>query len=226
MLNERTIEILEKNDIAIHSQHQQDGKFYRELEFFSPEGEDVVIVVWYDGSDKGFVDSFMQEANDFDVDEHASMWIENRGKVGGVPSNVMDLVNDAVAIKRFMVAVGCELTGRQKPDDVLNHYLLDVTFCAGSDEPEDTDKGLYLLTTDNYYSADEMKQMFSKVNSLLDPLAESDETQEFEISYDDGLNIQTLMAGVEEYSGGKVEKLVSNIGRLDITDFYVIEPWQ
>ena len=41
------------------------------------------------------------DANDFDIDEHASMHIENRGKFG-IPSSVSVLVKDAEDIKDML----------------------------------------------------------------------------------------------------------------------------
>ena len=40
-INEKTIAILEENDITVSERYEQDGEYYREIEFYSPEGEDV-----------------------------------------------------------------------------------------------------------------------------------------------------------------------------------------
>ena len=58
MLSERTIEILENNDIKIYDRCDQDGEFTREIEFYSPEGEDVCECIFYDGTDEGFIKAF------------------------------------------------------------------------------------------------------------------------------------------------------------------------
>ena len=81
------------------------------------------------------------------------------------------------------------------------------------------------LKTDKEISENEMKNIFKGVNRLLDPYRENEE--EFPISYEQGLNIDTLMEGVELCTNGKVQKLLSNAGKLgNIENFFVIEQWQ
>ena len=108
MLSERTIEILENNDMTIHNKHEQNGEFTREIEFYSPEGVDVIETIFYDGTDEGFIKAFRSNAENFDADEHAEMWIEGRGK-RGVPESVRDLITDAEWIKDTLLAVADEL---------------------------------------------------------------------------------------------------------------------
>ena len=100
-----------------------------------------------------------------------------------------------------------------------------VTFCAGSDDKEDTDRDLYLLTVDKEYTEKEMIETFRKVNCLLDPYTE--EEKDFPISYEQGININTLMEGICIYTKGKVEEIYSNCGQIEKVDnCYVIEQWQ
>ena len=107
----------------------------------------------------------------------------------------------------------------------MKRYLLNVTFCAGSDAPEDTDRDLFILTVDKEISEIEMIRTFEMVNFLLNP--SRDYGDEFALSYDDGLNINTLMEGVELYTKGRVEEVYSNCGAIiDIDNCYVIEQWQ
>ena len=109
------------------------------------------------------------------------------------------------------------------------NYLLNVTFFAGSDDPQDVDTGLYLLSVDKEISKQEMENIFSKVNSLLSPFNYSNEAEEFLLSYDCGLNIDTLMEGVEMYLEGKIQKLDAKDGYVFnncIYKFYFIEQWQ
>ena len=35
-INEKTIAILEENDITVSERYEQDGEYYREIEFYSP----------------------------------------------------------------------------------------------------------------------------------------------------------------------------------------------
>lgn len=103
-------------------------------------------------------------------------------------------------------------------------YLLNVTFHAGSDEPSDTDRGLYLITFDNPITSEEIVNVFRKVNKLLDPY---EQDEELPISYDDGLNIDTLMEGVALYTKAKVETLNDGYGKIEsIDDVYTLEQWQ
>ena len=107
----------------------------------------------------------------------------------------------------------------------MKRYLLYVTFCAGSDDKEDTDRDLYLLTVDKEYTEKEMIETFRKVNCLLDPYTE--EEKDFPISYEQGININTLMEGICIYTKGKVEEIYSNCGQIEKVDnCYVIEQWQ
>lgn len=107
-------------------------------------------------------------------------------------------------------------------------YLLNVTFYAGSDDPDDIDKGTYLFSADRNITKDEMVDIFRKANFICnthpDELENLDETiEEYkssgesereelmlfiknnkrhpEIYIDDGLNIDTLIKGVEYLTG-------------------------
>lgn len=107
-------------------------------------------------------------------------------------------------------------------------YLLHVTFYAGSDDPDDIDKGTYLFAADRNITKDEMVDIFRKANFICnthpDELENLDETiEEYkssgesereelmlfiknnkrypEIYIDDGLNINTLIKGVEYLTG-------------------------
>ena len=108
----------------------------------------------------------------------------------------------------------------------MKRYLLNVTFCAGSDDARDVDKGLYLLDINKDITQQQMKDVFSEVNHLLDPY-NYEEENEFPISYEDGLNIDTFMNGIEIYTKGKVFQVHNNCGSLNRMDnYYEIEQWQ
>lgn len=107
----------------------------------------------------------------------------------------------------------------------MKRYLLNVTFCAGSDAPEDTDRDLFILTVDKEISENEMIKTFEMVNFLLSPYRDDDE--KWELSYDEGLNINTLMKGIELYTKGILEEVYSGCGAMMYIDnYYVIEQWQ
>ena len=117
MLSERIIEILENNDMYAYERSEQRGEFVREIEFYSPEGEDVIETIFYDGTDEGFIKAFRNNAKNFDADEHAEMWIEGRGK-RGVPESVRDLITDAEWIKDTLLSVADELEAEENTENL------------------------------------------------------------------------------------------------------------
>ena len=77
---------------------EQDGRYWTELEWYSPAGEDCLFLIWHDNTAESFVKSFREYADDFDADEHAAEWIEIRG-TRGVPDSIRTLLDDAEEIK-------------------------------------------------------------------------------------------------------------------------------
>lgn len=104
MLTQKIIDILENNDITIHERDKHNKEYYREIEFYSDAGEDVIEVIWYDGTPDGFIKAFAKNADNFDADEHAEMWIDHRGK-NGVPDSIREIINDADCIKNKLLCV-------------------------------------------------------------------------------------------------------------------------
>lgn len=87
-------EILEHNGFSYNEIEEQDGKYYIELNNYTPAGEDWWLTVWFDGTDESFVDSVEEITTNFDVDEEVEIWIPSRGK-NGVPSSISTLLHDA-----------------------------------------------------------------------------------------------------------------------------------
>lgn len=109
----------------------------------------------------------------------------------------------------------------------MKRYLLNVTFYAGSDDEEDTDRNLFILCVDKKVSEQEMIGTFREVNRLLDTFDQEIGEAEFPISYEQGLNINTLMEGIGIYTKGKVTEVYGNCGNIENVDnYYVIEQWQ
>ena len=109
----------------------------------------------------------------------------------------------------------------------MKKYLLNVTFYAGSNDEEDTDKGLFLLCIDKEITETEIKNIFKETNRLLDPFNQAVGESDFSISYNQGLNINTLMEGVGLYTKGTVIEVYSNSGSIENVDnYYTIEQWQ
>lgn len=154
MLNEKTISILEENDITVSERYEQDGEYYREIEFYSPEGEDVCETIWYDGTDDGFIEAFRQLADNFDADEHAEMWINNRD-VSGVPDSVRALIDDAENIKDILLDVAEKLEGIEKE---LHNYKVTITIESTEEEE----------TMDFYIEAESFEEAVENVRNELD----------------------------------------------------------
>ena len=71
-----------------------------EISRYSPAGEDFYFYVNGESTEE-LISNICEYADDFDIDEHASMHIENRGKFG-IPSSVSVLVKDAEDIKNML----------------------------------------------------------------------------------------------------------------------------
>lgn len=93
-LNDKVIEIVENNGFSIHEEEKQGNDFYVEINQGTPLGEDWWETIWFDGTDEGFIKAARERYNNFDVDEEAEIWIENRGK-NGVPNSIKALIEDA-----------------------------------------------------------------------------------------------------------------------------------
>ena len=111
-LLKRIEELLEKHDFSVCGEitertYNNDG-YDVELETYSPEGEDVIISLIYDGTEEDFIRQFRSYAEGFDAEEHAEMWIESRGK-NGVPDSIKDLLEDAEWIKSTLEEVTNDL---------------------------------------------------------------------------------------------------------------------
>lgn len=108
-LSEKIINVLEDNDISLCGDIElYDEEYSVGLETYSPEGEDVIISFYYDGTEENFVKQFNEYANDFDVDEHVELYVGNRGK-HGIPNSISTLLKDAEWIKDTLTNVGTKL---------------------------------------------------------------------------------------------------------------------
>ncbi len=81
-----------------------------EIETWSPAGEDLVE---YLRKDIDIYEQVSVIAENFDVDEHAEMWIEFRG-TRGVPSSISELVKDAEAIEDMYSILAAELLKKKQ----------------------------------------------------------------------------------------------------------------
>lgn len=123
-LSKKIEEVLEKFDFSlcgeITERYGEKGKYDIELETYSPEGEDVIVSLIYDGTEEGFIAAFVEYANDFDAEEHAEMWIESRGK-NGVPESIKDLLEDAEWQKNTFLEVVEALNSIDDEESIENN---------------------------------------------------------------------------------------------------------
>ena len=112
LFGKRMLAALEKHGISITNvdvDAMQNGETCVEMEFYSPENEDVVFSVWFDGTKQGFAQAFKDYADDFDPEEHAAEWYNLRKRVSGVPSSIRTLLDDADAIKETLQNASLDL---------------------------------------------------------------------------------------------------------------------
>ena len=92
-LHKEIIRTIDEMNFGIIDNGEQDGESYITLERFTPAGEDWCPTIWFEGNED-FIEEVRTLYEDFDVDEEAEIYIENRGK-NGVPSSIRVLINDA-----------------------------------------------------------------------------------------------------------------------------------
>lgn len=78
----------------------------------------------------------------------------------------------------------------------MNSYILNLTFYAGSNDEEDTDRGIYMIESKNPISEQELTDIIDTANSRCNCF--DDEKEENFPSYEVGLNINTLVEGIAE----------------------------
>lgn len=93
-IHPKYVDVLESLDWRV-CDYTGDGRV--EIENYSPAGEDLIVCVEVEN----FPESVYEYARDFDVDEHAEMWVGHRGE-GGCPSRVREIIDDADAIKEML----------------------------------------------------------------------------------------------------------------------------
>ena len=125
-LSKKIIEVLEAHDISLCGEisertYNNDG-YDVELETYSPEGEDIIISLIYDGTEEDFIKQFESYAEDFDAEEHAETYINMRGK-NGVPESIKNLLEDAEWQKEMLLEVAKDLNGLDDEETETNGYM-------------------------------------------------------------------------------------------------------
>lgn len=124
-LNEKIIEVIENNGFCYSAVMEYDNKFYIELYQNTPAGEDWHVIIWFDGSDNGFINSFRRYSESFDVDEETEVLVESRGK-HGVPISISLLVKDAEWKKEALWKMLNDLEDLdENKDDIMTFFVLD-----------------------------------------------------------------------------------------------------
>ena len=137
-LSKRIEGLLEEHDFSVCGEisertYNNDG-YNVELETYSPEGEDVIISLTYDGTEEDFIREFIDYANGFDAEDHAEMWIESRGK-NGVPDSIKDLLEDAEWIKDTLMEIAEELNNLDNEEE-LKTYKCTISITDGENTEE------------------------------------------------------------------------------------------
>lgn len=141
-LSKRIEELLEEHDFSvcgeISERYREKGQYDIDLETYSPEGEDVIVSLIYDGTEEDFIREFISYANNFDADEHAEMWVNSRGK-NGVPDNIRDLLEDAEWIKNTLMKIAEELNNidnEEEDTEELKTYKCTISITDGEQTEE------------------------------------------------------------------------------------------
>lgn len=79
--------------------HVDDDGGSIELEKWTPAGEDFIFSI----AGKDIAAEVKEYYEGFDPNEHAKMWVENMGRVDGVPKDIRTLIDDAEAINNMLV---------------------------------------------------------------------------------------------------------------------------
>ncbi|MEZ3438639.1 MAG: hypothetical protein K1W18_07145 [Oscillospiraceae bacterium] len=103
-VHDKYIEVCESLDWRVHQYETSSGEARVELENWSPLGENLVL----DFSADNLVDEVKEYAAYFAPEEHAEMWINNRGQ-NGTPDSIRALLNDADEIDEMLRKLASKL---------------------------------------------------------------------------------------------------------------------
>ena len=119
---EKFLEKAEGLDWSYNLYKEDDNCTCVEMEKYSPLGEDFSMTIYFDKEDSvnTFMDGLKEYYLAFDPEDHAAMWIENRGK-NGTPDSIRDLLDDAENIKEMIDELIQCLEGDDKETDMKNN---------------------------------------------------------------------------------------------------------
>lgn len=78
-------------------------------------------------------------------------------------------------------------------------YIINLTFFAGSNDAEDTDRGIYILESSKELEKEQISAIFREANKRCNNGLYEERDDDFNFpSYEEGINIDTLVRGVNE----------------------------
>lgn len=126
-LNKKIVDVIQNSGFNYDGVDEEDGysvKLYQS----TPAGDDWVLIIWFDGSDNGFIYAFRKYSESFDVDDEAEFWIESRGE-NGIPSSVRkitEILNDAEWKKEQLGLLLKDLEDIDlEEDEAITFFVLD-----------------------------------------------------------------------------------------------------
>ena len=132
---------------TVYEEPSQNNRHYAELGKYSPAGEDFSMIIDFDVEDQAesFLKDLQDYSNNYDADDHAEMWLPERGK-GGCPSSLKELLDDAEAIGEMVKELYIKLDGVLHPelsdeqsarcDEIYNAVYEMCKVIAGDEELE------------------------------------------------------------------------------------------
>ena len=165
---EKFLEKAEGLDWSYNLYKEDDNCTCVEMEKYSPLGEDFSMTIYFDKEDSvnTFMDGLKEYYLHFDPEDHAAMWIENRGK-NGTPNSIRDLIDDAYAIKDMIQELYEDLKGDKVYPNTGNIYtFLVLDFDGTYDmEPKDSyevEPSVYLIKEKDQLKAERLARKASK----------------------------------------------------------------
>lgn len=126
-LNKKIVDVIENSGFNYDGVSEDNGYSVR-LYQSTPAGEDWGLIIWFDGSDNGFIYAFRKYSESFDVDDEAEFWIESRGE-NGIPSSVRkitEILNDAEWKKEQLGLLLKDLEDIDlEEDEAITFFVLD-----------------------------------------------------------------------------------------------------
>lgn len=162
-LNEKIVDIIQNRGFNYDGVDEENYIYNVRLYQSTPAGEDWYVIIWFNGSDNGFIDAFRKYSESFDVDEEAEFWIESRGE-RGVISSIRKILEDAEWKKETLGKTLKDLEDLdENEDDVMTFFVLDsvddkdapVVFCIPLNKQLEVEKlARTLVVSEDFYEVE------------------------------------------------------------------------